>query len=93
MIIIIRGLINVSTTSSEELRVIYGLSLDTNFNSSFPNDGCTSGCVTSSQMGALPFEKQGKVVIPEVHEIRYRVGFETDKMVKEAQEAIHNELS
>ena len=51
------------------------------------------GCVTSSQMGALPFEKKGKVVIPEVHEIRYRVGFETDKMVKEAQEAIRNELS
>ena len=51
------------------------------------------GCATPSRMDAVPLELQGSAVIPGLSGVRYRVGFDTDKIVKEGLESVRNELS
>jgi hypothetical protein len=51
------------------------------------------GCATPGRLPAVPVEMQGQAVIPGVSEVRYRVGFDTDKIIEEGKESLRRELA
>lgn len=51
------------------------------------------GCEPPGRIDAVPVEMQGRAVIPGVSGVRYRVDFDTDKIVEEGKEANRKELA
>jgi hypothetical protein len=51
------------------------------------------GCAGPNRLPAVPPELQGKAVIPGLPEVRYRPGFDTEKLTQEGEEVNRRELA
>ena len=51
------------------------------------------GCAGPSRLPAVPSELQGKAAIPGLSGVRYRPGFEVDKIIEEGKESLRRELA